>query len=134
MKTQMKSVIAMLVLGTVGFANAAVVKGPTRIIVGQTYTATARYAAPLSTFERCEGPSPAALNLDLPAYVREYEGTIAGRSAYHIAVSEALSACKNDMNADCKIVSALYKDFVSTEFIGYKACDASITVHGYRMN
>ncbi len=133
MKTHIKLMVAVMALGSVGFANAVVTKGPTKIIVGQTYTAKARYAIPLSTYQRCQGPSPAALNIDLSPEIRESFGTEAGESSYMIAAVEALSACKNDMNADCKIVSASYKDFVSKEFIGFRACDATITVHGYRL-
>jgi hypothetical protein len=132
MKKNMKIVLALLSITTNIYAQ-TVTKGPSQIVVGQTYTAKARYSIPLTSFDRCLGPNPAALNADLLAHEQFNRGTVAGESAYLVAALESLNACKNDFNADCKIISASYKDYVSTEFIGFKACDATITVHGYRL-
>jgi hypothetical protein len=82
----------------------------------KTFVATARYENPLDTFERCDAFS------------------FAGISAARIAQDEAVNACKDEFNADCIVVSADYQDIVSTEFIGYKACSATVTVHGYKLN
>ena len=111
-----------------------VVPGEPFFVVGQTYTATARFSQPLSTNHRCEGPSPSRYDSEFTNAIRFDEGSWAGFKAYELAAVEAMNACKIDYNSDCKIVAASYREIMSREFIGYKACEATVSIHGYRLN
>ncbi len=104
------------------------------IVVGRTYTATARFSQPLHTNQRCEGPSPTRYDSDFTDAIRYSEGSWAGFKAYESAAVEAMNACKIDYNSDCKIVAASYREIMSREFVGYKACEAKVVIHGYRLN
>lgn len=115
-------------------SNLKVVPGPQVVVIGQSYTATARFSQPLSTNHLCEGPSPSRYDYEFSNSVRLYEGSWAGYKAYEIAALSAMNACKIGFNSDCKIVAAAYQDIISMEFIGYKACEATVVVHGYRLN
>ena len=81
---------------------------------GNTYTVTFQYPNPLDTFERCDA----------------YSG--AGRYAAENAEEEALEECRNDHNGDCISEGAVFRSILSVQFIGYKACAATVSVHGYR--
>ena len=122
----------MMTASTVSNAEVVVDKKQ-QIIVGTSYVSTFRYSQPLTGVDICRGPNTAQLDNQIVQAQREDEGTWAGQQAYNLAASEALASCKNDYNSDCKIVSARYKDIISTEFIGYKACEAKVLVHGYKL-
>lgn len=131
-----KLIAMLLFVSNFAHANRGdnVVLGQTRIVVGKSYVSTARFSQPITGYERCVGPNPALLDLQIPESVRDQRGTFPGWNAYIKAASQGLSVCKNDYNSDCKIVSAKYTDIVSVEFIGYRACEAEVVVHGYRLN
>jgi|GEM_PF-3667212 len=107
--------------------QAAVSISPVLPVLGHAYTATAQYPRPLDTFEACLGPDPASDSQLLTGV------TQAGLEAFLAAKQEALNACHNQYNADCKVVSAEYREIISLEFIGYKACEAKVVVHGYQL-
>ncbi len=128
------TLLAGLVMIAGAISNAEVVVDvKQQIIVGTSYVSTFRYSQPLTGVDICRGPNSAQLDNQIVQHQRENDGTWAGQQAYNLAASEALASCKNDYNSDCKIVSARYKDIISTEFIGYKACEAKVLVHGYRL-
>ncbi len=81
----------------------------------QSYTATCRYEHPLSTWDGC----------------RNY--TRAGAEARQCAEDEAILLCEQNYNTDCLFKGVKFKTIISHEFIGYKACEATVTVHGYRV-
>ncbi len=83
--------------------------------IGTSHSATCRYPYPLSTYQGCN------------------EYTHAGREAGDCALDQALSDCKDEHNSDCVEVGTTYREIISTEFIGYKACEATVRVHGYRL-
>jgi hypothetical protein len=83
---------------------------------GQAYTRAARFEHPLDTYDSC-GPNSEA-----------------GYEAHQVALNEAMLACRQGYNADCVVTGTRYVTILSREFIGYKACEAQVTVHGYRMS
>ena len=82
---------------------------------GSTYTKVARFEHPLDTYESCSK--------------RSHAGSI----AYEDAARDALLACRRGYNADCVEIGVAFRSVMSREFIGYKYCEAAVTVHGYRM-
>jgi hypothetical protein len=84
--------------------------------VASTYTAKCRFERPLDTYESCD------------------EFSCAGNTARECAEDEALGQCKDEYNSDCVIVDIQYTTIISEDFIGYKACEAHVTVHGFRLN
>lgn len=105
-----------------------------RSFVGQYFTSTVHYSQPLTTFDTCLGANPAVTrnNWDYGRSVIE-GATNAGAQAYSEAARIALNACEQKNNFKCLIVSAAYNDVISTEFIGYKACRATVTVLGIKV-
>lgn len=83
---------------------------------GQAYVRAARFEHPLDTYERCGAHSHA------------------GYEARQIALNEAMLACRQAYNADCIVTGTRFRTIMSREFIGYKSCEAQVTVHGYRMS
>ena len=122
-----KMIFAFLLIGQLALANGNTTVGPAHSTVAQTYTTISRFSQPLTGTEPCVGPDPA-----YPEFSR-YSETWPGVRAYEQAAAESFNACKNDFNSDCQVVSASYRDVISTEFIGYKACEARVVVHGYKL-
>ena len=83
--------------------------------VANTYVKTCRFERPLDTYDGCD------------------DDTWAGRQAEECAENEAVVACQNAYNSDCNVVGTTYKTIISEEFIGYKACEATVIVHGFRI-
>ena len=81
-----------------------------------TYVANCRFEQPLDTYSFC--------NLN----------TYAGANAYQCALEEAMAKCKISYNADCIIIGANFTNIISHEFVGYKACEAKVYIHGYQLN
>lgn len=103
------SIIVGLVLN---FVSASVQAEEAR---ASQYITSCRYEHPLSTYDGCNAKSSS------------------GYFAYSCAVEEALSQCRSDYNIDCVVTAVTYRSIVSQEFIGYKACEASVRVRGYRI-
>jgi hypothetical protein len=82
--------------------------------VGGTYSSSCRYPYPLSTYQGCS------------------DYTHAGSEAAECARDQAFENCRNEYNSDCIEVGVTYREIVSLEFIGYKACEATVLVHGFR--
>lgn len=80
----------------------------------QLFTERCRNVHPLSTYERCSMNS-------------EY-----GYGAYLCALNDAEYRCKSAGNLDCVEVGVSLKNIVSQEFVGYKACEATVTVRGWK--
>lgn len=125
--------IVLIILMLVGFNSQAATEGSAHYIIGHAYTAKARYSQPLTGHEECVGPNP-SIYADLSPEEWAYHGypTEPGEHAFLLAAADALGACKDNYNADCKIVSAKYHYIISVEFPGYKACEAIVVVHGYK--
>jgi hypothetical protein len=83
---------------------------------GHVYAATERATSPLTTYEACS----------------EYSDV--GRMARHAAESDAVLECENDFNADCVVEGRKFRVIVSREFVGYRACEVTVYVHGYKSN
>ncbi|MGZ3695165.1 MAG: hypothetical protein ACXWQO_13580 [Bdellovibrionota bacterium] len=83
---------------------------------GTSYTKSYRFEHPLDTYDSCSGYSEA------------------GSEAEAGAENEAMLACQRDYNSDCVVIGRRFVTIMSHEFIGYKACEAQVTVHGYRMS
>jgi hypothetical protein len=82
----------------------------------KTYTRSCRFEQPLNTFDRCD------------------EDSWAGHNAKECARDKAMQACGENYSSDCIVRSVVYQNYISREFIGYKACEVTISVHGYRVN
>ena len=124
--------LSFLMIQSPAFANGTASSGTATSVTTQNFTGVALYSQPLTGYERCQGPNPAIVESELPASGREYSGTTAGREAYSEAASLAINICKQNRNYDCRVVSAEYKDVVSTLFIGFKGCQATVVVRGYK--
>ena len=83
---------------------------------GSTFTSSCRYEHPLDTYEGCAA------------------WTYAGQSAEECARARAMLDCRKAFSADCVLEGVTFSEILSLEFIGYKACEATVTVHGYRLN
>ena len=81
-----------------------------------TYVANCRFEQPLDTYSYCN------------------EHSYAGANAYECAREEALAKCKISYNTDCIVVGVNFTNIISQEFIGYKACEAKVYIHGYQLN
>lgn len=81
-----------------------------------TYMASCRFEQPLDTYSSCS------------------EDSYAGLNAFQCAREEAISKCKISYNADCIVVGFNFTSIISQEFVGYKACESKVYVHGYRLN
>lgn len=82
--------------------------------VGGTYSSTCRYPYPLSTYQGCG------------------DYTRAGSEAAECARAQAFENCKDEYNSDCIEIGVTYREVLSLDFIGYKACEATVLVHGFR--
>lgn len=80
------------------------------------FTGHGRYEHPLSTYEDCN------------------PYTFAGIRAAAEAERDARNQCHDAFNDDCVVVTTTYKPILSQEFIGYKACESTVIVHGYQLN
>lgn len=80
-----------------------------------TYVGRCRFEAPLDTYSSCA------------------DGTYAGERAFRCAEDEAISACQESYNSDCIPAGVHYRTIISQEFVGYKACEVTVLVHGYRL-
>lgn len=81
---------------------------------GQLFVEKCRNVHPLSTYEDCHIDSDS------------------GYGAYLCALNDALIRCKNAANVDCVEIGASLRSIISHEFVGYKACEATVTVRGWR--
>ena len=79
------------------------------------YGGSCRFENPLSSYESCEAWSEA------------------GETAAQCALERAMLKCRQDFNSDCVPQGAVYHTIISQEFIGYKACEARVLVHGFRL-
>jgi hypothetical protein len=111
MKTKLMTLICFLT----AFSPAAVLADSGGTAAVETYVSTCRYEHPLDTYESCEA------------------WTNAGQRASECARQEADFECRQGFNSDCVLVGTSYKVILSEDFIGYKACEATATVHGYRL-
>lgn len=129
----MKKTVPLTILMAAGFHSYAATEGLTHYMTGHTYLGKARYSQPLSSYEECVGPHP-SIYTDLHPEEWESQGypTEPGEKAFLRAAGDALGTCKNNYNANCKVVSARYRDVISIEFPGYRACEAVVVVHGYK--
>lgn len=80
----------------------------------QLFVEKCKNVHPLSTYEDCD--------------MRESYGY----GAYLCALNDAILRCRTAAYVDCHEVGATLKSIVSNEFVGYKACEASVTVRGWR--
>lgn len=137
-----------------------VVTGRLRPMEGQSFVSTARYSQPLTGHAICLGPNPATSEwfrssqtgewYQMSQYGERFKVYISGnwyrmstasewlpispgQMAFISAVDAAMNECQMLFHSGCRVASAKYKDFISTEFVGYKACEATVVVHGYRL-
>lgn len=114
METKSK-LIGLMFLSLLG-SHAAIAASSSRGGATQSsYTATCRFPYPLDTYDQCD------------------EFSSAGSEAEECARNQALVDCRNESNSDCVSEGATYEQIVSTEFVGYKACEATVHIHGYRV-
>lgn len=81
---------------------------------GQLFVESCKNVHPLSTYEDCNGY------------------TNYGYGAYLCALNEAMLKCKAAAYVDCVELGRSFKNIISNEFVGYKACQATVTVRGWR--
>ncbi|MES2769971.1 MAG: hypothetical protein V4596_12570 [Bdellovibrionota bacterium] len=81
---------------------------------GNLFVEKCRNTHPLSSYEDC------SIN------------TNSGYGAYLCALDEATIRCRSAGNVDCVELGVTFKNIISNEFIGYKACEAKVTVRGWR--
>lgn len=84
-------------------------------VISSIYKVTCPYEGPLMTSQNCDNKS------------------YAGYKAKECAFAQALQQCEEDYNTDCVEKTTTYKEYISLEFVGYKACQATVTIRGYRM-
>lgn len=80
----------------------------------QLFVEKCRNVHPLTTYDRCDMHS---------SY---------GYGAYLCALNDAMLRCRSAANVDCVEVGASLKSIISNEFVGYKACEANVTVRGWK--
>ncbi|MCU1441764.1 MAG: hypothetical protein JWP85_2761 [Rhodoglobus sp.] len=110
MKTQ------LLTLAALALASAFGATAQAANFTGTSYTKAYRFEHPLDTYDSCSNHSEA------------------GAEAEEGAENEAMLACQQDYNSDCVVIGRRFRTIMSKEFIGYKSCEAQVTVHGYRMS
>ncbi len=74
------------------------------------------YAAPLTTYQRCD------------------ESSYGGRWAENCAIQRTLRTCRTLGYIDCHSVGVEFVDVLSKEFVGYRACQANAFIVGYNSN
>jgi hypothetical protein len=55
-----------------------------------------------------------------------------GYGAYLCALNDAMITCKSDAFVDCHEIGVQLRSIISNVFVGYKACEATVTVRGWR--
>ncbi len=85
-------------------------------ITGTLYAKSCRVEYPLYTFDECA------------------PWTDTGQNAADCAESKAEIACRDAFNTDCVHDAPTFREVMSTDPVGYKACEATATVRGYRPN
>lgn len=107
----MKTMTLLSVLATTFAAPLAALADTS--FTGRSYVKTARFEHPLDTYDACSPHS------------------YAGAEARETAIREALLACRADFASDCVIKGTSFRAVMSREFIGYKYCEAKVTVVGF---
>ncbi len=103
-----RSLFGVALVACTLFLSGTAFAGPTY------YTAIYQSSYPLAGYEKCG-----------------FRGFI-GQDAYEVAANEANAQCEEDGNLDCNEVSIRFKEIISTEFIGFKACEAKVVVRGWK--
>jgi hypothetical protein len=103
----------ILTLGFIAISTTAFA-APNRNIIAKDFQSTCRFEHPLDTYDGCN------------------KNSHAGETAFECAKDDAMADCRNEYFSDCIVVGARYKTIISREFFGYKACEVTVLMRGYR--